>query len=388
VTAAPRWEFATAARVVFGRGVAREAPAAVSAFGTRVLVVTGADPARADWLVAGLAELGASPSVVATPGEPDVHFIAGHAASTARAAIDVVVAVGGGSAIDAGKAIAALAANEGDIFDYLEVVGRGRALKTPPLPFIAVPTTAGTGSELTRNAVITVPEQRVKVSLRSAMMLPQVAIVDPDLTRTLPRDATAFTGLDALTQNIEPFLSSRAMPLTDAVCSEGIRRAARSLRAVVQDGGNADAREDMAVASVCGGLALANAGLGAVHGLAGPLGGMSGAPHGALCAALLAPVLAANVAALESREPRSAALLRAARVAKWLTGRRAATAIDAVDWVAALTADLAIPRLSDWGVRAADIPEIVEQAVRSSSMKANPIVLTADELTAVITSAL
>jgi alcohol dehydrogenase class IV len=388
VTAAPRWEFATAARIVFGRGVAREAPAAVSAFGTRVLVVTGSDPARADWLVAGLAELGASPSVVATPGEPDVHFIARHAASAARAAIDVVVAVGGGSAIDAGKAIAALAANDGDIFDYLEVVGRGCVLKTPPLPFIAVPTTAGTGSEVTRNAVVTVPEQRVKVSLRSPMMLPQVAIVDPDLTRTLPRDATAFTGLDALTQNIEPFLSSRAMPLTDAVCREGIRRAARSLRTVVHDGGNADAREDMAVASVCGGLALANAGLGAVHGLAGPLGGMFGAPHGALCAALLAPVLAANVAALESREPRSAALLRAALVAKWLTGRRAATAIDAVDWVAALTADLAIPRLSHWGVRAADIPAIVEQAVRSSSMKGNPIELTPDELTSVITSAL
>ncbi len=388
MTVSAVWEFATAGRISFGRGVARDAAATVAAFGTRVLVVTGATPARAEWLVTGLAALGASPSVIVAAGEPDVQFVADKARSAVREAVQVVAAVGGGSAIDAGKAIAALATNAGHIFDYLEVVGRGRPLKVPPLPFIAIPTTAGTGSEVTRNAVLAVPEHRVKVSLRSPLMLPRVAIIDPELTYPLPSRATAFTGLDALTQNIEPFLSPRATPLTDAICREGILRAARSLRIAVRDGQDAEAREDMAMASLCGGLALANAGLGAIHGLAGPLGGMFASPHGALCAALLAPVLAANVAALASREPRHAALSRVSDLARWLTGRHDARAADAIEWLATLTAELAIPRLSAWGVRAADIPTIVEQAARSSSMKGNSIELTADEIASIVARAL
>jgi alcohol dehydrogenase class IV len=388
VTAPGRWEFATAGRIMFGRGAARDAAATVAAFGTRVLVVTGATPARAEWLVEGLAALGASPTVIFVDGEPDVAFVGASASFAVRKAIGVVVSVGGGSAIDAGKAIAALATNAGDIFDYLEVVGRGRSLQAPPLPFVAIPTTAGTGSEVTRNAVLAVPDQRVKVSLRSPLMLPRVAIVDPELTYTVPDEVTAFTGLDALAQNIEPFLSPRATPLTDGLCREGIRRAARSLRAAVRDGQDAGAREDMALASLCGGLALANAGLGAVHGLAGPLGGTFAAPHGALCAALVAPVLAANVEALTAREPGTPARSRADEVAQLLTGRAAATAPDGVEWLAALTAELGIPRLSAWGVGTADIPTIVEQAARSSSMKGNPIALTPEELASIVASAL
>jgi alcohol dehydrogenase class IV len=388
VTAPARWEFATAGRILFGRGVARDAPAMVAAFGRRVLVVSGATAARAEWLVDGLTAVGSSPTLVCASGEPDVRFAADCAAFAARKAFDAVVALGGGSAIDAGKAIAALATNAGDVFDYLEVVGRGRPLTAPPLPFVAIPTTAGTGSEVTRNAVLAVPGQRVKVSLRSPLMLPRVAVVDPELTYSVPPDVTAFTGLDALTQNIEPFLSPRATSLTDGFCLEGIRRAGRSLAAAVHDGHDADAREDMAVASLCGGLALANAGLGAVHGLAGPLGGTFAAPHGAVCAALVAPVLATNVEALAARDPRNPALTRADEVARRLTGSRTAVARDGVEWLAALTAELRIPRLSAWGVGPADIAAVVDQAARSSSMKANPIALTTEELASLVARAL
>jgi alcohol dehydrogenase class IV len=337
--------------------------------------------------VDGLAGQGADVKLIYVEGEPSVAFANDAAEFARRKATDVVVAVGGGSALDAGKAIAALATNDGDVFDYLEVVGRGRAIAVPPLPFVAVPTTAGTGSEVTRNAVLAVPDHRVKVSLRSPLMLPRVAIVDPELTCDLPPTLTAFTGLDALTQNIEPFLSRRATPLTDGVCREGIRRAARSLRAACEDGRNMDAREDMAIASLCGGLALANAGLGAVHGLAGPIGGMFTAPHGAVCAALLADVLSINLEALTARASDSPARARADEVARLLTGREDATAWDGVAWLSALTEALRIPGLSTWGITSADFPGIVDQAARSSSMAGNPVALTAEELTAALADA-
>lgn len=203
-------------------------------------------------------------------------------------------------------------ANGGDPLDYAEVIGHGRPLERRSLPLIAIPTTAGTGAEVTRNAVIGSPEHRVKVSLRSPLMLPEVAIVDPELTRDLPPALTASTGLDALTQLIEPLVSCRTNPLTDALCRSGIQRAARSLRRAVEHGEDLVAREDMSLASLFSGLALANAALGAVHGLTGPLGGMFEASHGALCASLLPAVMEANVRALRHRAgtPRPAALQR------------------------------------------------------------------------------
>jgi alcohol dehydrogenase class IV len=381
------WEFATAARIVFGRGAAHGAAGIVAAFGRRALVVTGSTPARAEWLVDGLETAGVATTLIYVEGEPDAEFVHTSAAYARRKAIDVVAAVGGGAALDAGKAIAALATNDGDIFEYLEVVGQGRALSAAPLPCVALPTTAGTGSEVTRNAVVTVPRHHVKVSLRSPLMLPRVAIVDPALTDSLPPALTAFTGLDALTQNLEPYLSPRATPLTDAVCREGLLRGARALRRAWADGADTAARDDMAVASLCGGLALANAGLGAVHGLAGPIGGLCAAPHGAVCAALLAPCVAANLAALRSRAPDHPALNRMRDAAVWLTGRPGAMPDDLVEWLGRLAADLGIPRLSHWGVTGAEVAAVVDQAGRSSSMKGNPVALTPGELTAVLQEA-
>jgi len=310
------------------------------------------------------------------------------------------VGFGGGAALDAAKAIAILVTNPGDVLDYLEIVGRGKTLTEAPLPMMAIPTTAGTGTEVTRNSVIISPEHRVKVSLRSPLMLPGIALVDPELTYTLPPTLTAATGLDALTQLIEPFVCTRANPFTDGLCKEGITRVVRSLRRVVDSGQTvaargsagapeiAAAREDMAVASLFGGLALANAGLGAVHGIAGPLGGMARAPHGAVCAALLPGVAAANLYALRRRAPRSEALGRYAKLAQLLTGDSGAAGDEVSKWLRRLVADLGIPGLGAYGVGPEHIPELVEKAVSASSMKANPVELTREELASIVESAL
>jgi alcohol dehydrogenase class IV len=305
-----------------------------------------------------------------------------------NAGCDVVVSIGGGSVIDAGKAVAAIATNGGEPLDFLEGVGKGKAIATPPLPLIAVPTTAGTGSEVTRNAVLGSTEHGVKASLRSPLMLPRVALVDPELTYGLPPAITATTGLDALTQLIEPYVSARANPLVDAVCVAGIERIAGALRAAYRDGADREARRDMALASLFGGLALANAGLGVVHGFAAPLGGSWKAPHGALCAALLPHGMAANVAALRTRAATHPALERYAAIARLLTGRNEASAEDGIDWVRALCVDLNIPALHVWGITEADLPGVVEMASHASSMKANPLPLRAEELLAVITASM
>jgi alcohol dehydrogenase class IV len=271
---------------------------------------------------------------------------------------------------------------------YLEVIGEGKSLTKRPVPCIAIPTTAGTGSEVTRNAVLGSPERGVKVSLRHPWMLPTIAVVDPQLTLGLPADITASTGLDALTQLLEPYVSLKANPLTDALCVEGIRRSARSLRQAWTDGRDVCAREDLALASLLGGLALANAGLGAVHGLAAPLGGMRPVPHGVACAALLPHVWKANVRALRSRAPESPALGRFEDVARLLTGRAQATAEDGTVWIAALVAELCIPRLSDFGLSAGDIPSMAAHAMKASSMQTNPVKLEAEELEGILLKAL
>lgn len=378
-----RFEFATAARIVFGPGAVREVAPAARALGSRVLLVTGRRPERSAALAAELEAVR-----FAVEGEPTVDEARRGVALARTSGCDVVVAMGGGSAIDAGKAIAALAANSGEPLDYLEVVGRGQPLAHAPLPFIAVPTTAGTGSEVTRNAVLASPEHRVKASLRSPSMLPRLAVVDPDLTLDVPPDVTAATGLDALTQVIEPYVSSRANALTDLYCLEGMRRAARSLERACRDGGDRAARTDMAMASLMGGLALANAGLGAVHGFAAPLGGAFPAPHGAVCAALLPHAMKINIAALRAREPESEALRRYETVARLLTGRADAAPEDGAAWAAALCRGLGIPPLRAYGVTADDIPALCERAARASSMKGNPIALTGEELAAIVERAL
>lgn len=376
----PRFEFATAARVVFGAGTIQESGRLAADFGARALVVTGRDPARAQPLLDSLHAAGVPAVLFGVAGEPAIETINEGVAVARKEGCGAVVAFGGGSAIDAGKAIAAMLANPGELLDYLEVIGGGKTLPHPSAPLMAIPTTAGTGSEVTRNAVLTSPAHKVKVSLRGAGMLPRIALVDPELTHSLPRAVTASTGLDALTQLIEPYTCCRTNPMVDALCVDGIRRAARSLRRACDHRADADARADMSLASLFGGLALANAGLGAVHGVAGPFGGMFDAPHGATCAALLPYVMEANRDALRQRAPGSAAARRYEEIARLLTGDPSADAASGSAWVHRLVRDLDIPPLSAYGWEEADLPELAAKAAQASSMKANPIVLTTDEL--------
>ncbi len=377
----PKFEFATAGRILFGDGVVRDVPAAARAFGRRALFVTGATPDRAAPLRAALEAAGVECIPVTVATEPTLSLVRGGPRDA-----EVVVAIGGGSVLDAGKALAAMLTNPGDPLDYLEVIGRAQPLPFPAAPCIAIPTTAGTGSEVTRNAVLGSAEHRVKASLRSPGMLPRLAVVDPELTHDLPRAITASTGLDALTQLIEPYVGIRANPMTDQFCVEGIRRAAAALPRVCDNGADREARSEMAWASLLGGMALANAGLGAVHGFAAPIGGMVNAPHGAVCAALLPHVMDVNVEALAARNP--GRLIRFTEVARLLTRLPHATAGDGVEWLAALCRKLDVPPLGTYGITAADIPVLVEKAAQASSMKGNPVVLTSEELREIISRAL
>jgi alcohol dehydrogenase class IV len=375
------FEFATAGRILFGEGSLRQVPAAAASLGRRALLVTGASPDRAAPLQRALDAAHVSSVLFSVSGEPTLDVI-----RSAPRDCDFVIAMGGGSALDAGKALAALLTNPGDALDYLEVIGAGRPLAIAAAPCIAIPTTAGTGSEVTRNAVLGSPEHRVKASLRSPSMLPRLAVVDPELTYGLPRAVTASTGLDALTQLIEPYVSVRANPMTDQFCVEGMRRAAGSLRRAWENGGDRQARGEMAWASLLGGMALANAALGAVHGFAAPIGGMFPAPHGAVCAALLPYALEVNARALRARSPEK--LDRYDEVARLLTGKPHATAVDGVAWVADLCHELEIPPLRGYGVTQSDIPVLVEKAAQANSMKGNPIALTEEELREIISRAL
>ena len=376
-----KFEFVTPTRIVFGAGTVHAAGAIAKEFGRRVLVVTGRDSRLGERILAGLKSSGVGAVTFSVAGEPELETVE-RGTKLARAEhCELVIGFGGGSALDAAKAIATMLTNEGGLLDYVEIIGRGRPLTKLSAPFIAIPTTAGTGAEVTRNAVLASPEHKLKVSLRSPLMLARVVVIDPELTYDLPPALTASTGLDALTQLIEPFVCNRANPMTDGLCVEGLRRAARSLRVAFSKGQDKDAREDMAVASLFGGLALSNAGLGAVHGFAGPIGGSFSAPHGAICAALLPHVMAMNLRALRQRDPNGAALHRYDEVAWWLTGDMKAKADDGVKWVRALVADLKVPRLGSFGIKREHFADLVAKAANASSMKANPVVLTPEELT-------
>lgn len=382
------FEFATAGRVVFGPGCLSAALMDAPRHGTRALVVSGSRTERAEPLVARLTELGVPSQVHGVSGEPSVSTALELVTRGRDFGADLIVGFGGGSALDAAKAVALLLANPGDPLDYLEVVGRGLPITAPALPCIAIPTTAGTGSEVTRNAVLASTEHRVKVSLRDASMLPRLAIVDSQLTLSVPRATTAATGLDALTQCIEPYLSCAANPLTDGIALEGMRHAARCLRRAYADGSDLEARTGMALASLFGGLSLANAKLGAVHGFAGPIGGMCDAPHGAVCARLLPLVFATNLTALRQRQPENPALARMQRVAQVLLDDSNAAADAAIEWLEALIDDLGIPGLAQYGLTQAELPDLVQKAQRASSMKGNPLPLTPDELHSLATKAL
>jgi alcohol dehydrogenase class IV len=380
------FEFAMAGRILAGPGRAAELPDLLAGLGSRVLVCTGASPDRYSGLLAGLK----APAVVfPVAGEPTVDLARAGVAAAREHGADVVAAIGGGSVIDTGKAIAMLLGNGGDPLDYLEVVGSGQKITEPAVPCVAVPTTAGTGAEVTANAVLASPAHRVKASLRSPLMIPRVALVDPQLTVSCPPAVTAASGMDALTQCLEPYVSPRATPLTDGLAREGLRRAAAGLRTAFADGGDLPARTDMALCSLLGGMALANAKLGAVHGLAGVIGGTADVPHGVACAALLAPVTEANVRALRSGSgPPSPAVDRYEETARVLTEQPAASIADGLAWIRETVTMLGIPRLAAFGLRPADIGEVAAKAARSSSMQGNPVALSDDDLRAILLQAI
>lgn len=382
-----RFEFATATRIVFGASTLRQIGPLAAEMGKRALVVTSREGTREAPLMDLLDQQGIAGVIYSVAGEPTVASAQQGAQRAQQAACDMVISIGGGSVMDTGKAIAALMNNTGDLLDYMEVIGQGKALMQPSAPFIAIPTTAGTGAEVTRNAVLASPEHRVKVSLRSPLMLPRLALIDPELTTSLPPEVTASTGLDALTQLVEPFVSVRANPMTDAFCREGIRRAARSLRRACEHGDDATAREDMSLASLFGGLALANAGLGAVHGFAGVIGGMFTAPHGAICARLLPHVMEINLRALEERLPESDALHRYDELAQIVTGNDQASALDGVAWARELCEALGIPPLASYGLTPDNWPGVIEKSSVASSMKGNPVQLTPEEMQEILVKA-
>jgi alcohol dehydrogenase class IV len=391
VTAAG-FEFATAGRIVVGAGRAAELPGVLAGLGTRVLVCTGASPARHEGLLAGL---GLPAAVFGVPGEPTIELARAGLAVAREHGADVVAAIGGGSVIDTAKAVAMLLGNGGDPLDYLEVIGAGRKITQPAAPCVAVPTTSGTGAEVTANAVLASAGHQLKASLRSPLMIPRVALVDPGLTLSCPPAVTASSGMDALTQCLEPFVSVRANPVTDGLAREGLRRAAAGLRAAYADGTDLAARADMAVCSLLGGISLANAKLGAVHGLAGVVGGTGHVPHGVACAAFLTPVIEANLRVLRSGPPggegRSGGgrvLSRYTEVAQLLTGVPDASADDGVAWIRETTTMLAVPGLAAYGVGPQDADRIAEDAARSSSMQGNPVPLSHEELRAIVRRAL
>lgn len=385
-----RFDFATATKIIFGSGSLRELPPLLPAYGTRPLVVTGRNPDRAAPLFDLLKNAAIPYTTFSTDGEPKIDDARRGVEMANGAGCDFVIALGGGSVLDTGKAIAGLLPNPGDPLDYLEVIGAGKPLKNRGVPFIAIPTTAGTGSEVTSNAVLASPEHKVKVSLRSPYMLARLALVDSDLAHSSPPDVTANSGLDALTQVIEPYVSNKANPFTDALCRDAIHRIAESLADAYHNGDDAVAREDMALGSLLGGIALSNAKLGAVHGFAGPIGGMFDAPHGAVCARLLPFVMDANIHALRERDPEGQGLIRYDIVAgrlinKWV---EEVEPEDGAAWVHKLCAELQVAPLSNYGITEADIPAIVEKAAVASSMQGNPIKLTVNEMSQILRHAL
>jgi alcohol dehydrogenase class IV len=382
------FEFATANQIKFGAGVINILGVEAAKLGKRALLVVncpGADSTKVKNL---LNQVGIEHISIEVCEEPTVDFVRQGLEKARSEKCDLVISFGGGSAIDTGKAIAVMLANPGELMDYLEIVGKGKSLKIHAKPFIAIPTTAGTGSEVTKNAVIAVPDKQIKVSLRSSFMLPYMAIVDPELTYTLPPAVTASTGMDALTQVIEPYVSKKANAMVDMFCREGMFRAARSLRQAFIKGNDITAREDMALTSLLGGFSLANAGLGAAHGFAAPIGGMFKAPHGAVCAKVLPSVVSTNVKAIMEREPANPVLQRYKEIAQLLTGDKRASIEDGITWLQELCDFMVIQPLSTYGITLQDLPALVDRSAVASSMQANPLPLTKGEMMQILEQSL
>jgi alcohol dehydrogenase class IV len=382
-------------RIIFGNGRFSEAGAVAARLGRKALIVTHGSESAAP-LVRRLSEqlrsAGITVELQHIGGEPEVHDVDVGVDTARTSGAEVVIGLGGGSAIDAAKAIAGVLANGGSALDYMEVIGEGKKIERPAKPWIAIPVTAGTGAEVTRNAVIGFREKHFKASLRSDLLLPRAAIVDPELGVDVRPEVTARCGMDALTQCLEAFVSKRAQPLSDQAALDGLRRASRSLRRAYENGSDLESRGEMALAALCGGIALTNAGLGAVHGFAAPLGAQIPVPHGTVCAALLPHVMDANIKALRAKGAPAETLARYATIGRALSGLDVQDddeAIDAGVKVARdLVRELGIPRLGSFGLRDKDVPGIVGRARKASSMRYNPVDLDEDVLVGILRAAI
>ncbi|HSH19566.1 MAG TPA: iron-containing alcohol dehydrogenase, partial [Draconibacterium sp.] len=339
------FQFAAPTRIIFENGSFKKLPDLIAELGSIVFIVTGQRTISAIQLSKWLNEINFETEIFSVGTEPTTHDIEKGVRLARKTACNIVVGIGGGSVVDAAKAIAALATNKGCLIDYLEIIGKGRKLENDPLPYIAVPTTAGTGAEVTKNAVIKSEVKKVKVSLRSEKMFPAIAVIDPALTLTMPPELTAFTGVDALTHLLETFVSCQSNQFIDMLCREGMKRISSTLETAFFNGENLQARENMAMASMLGGLALANVKLGAVHGFAGPMGGMFTIPHGAVCACLLPAVMEINIRVIKENN-RGTELVKYDEVARILTQNENSIAEDGVVWVKEMVKKLKIPSLS------------------------------------------
>jgi alcohol dehydrogenase class IV len=367
-------------RVIFETGSRFQIKNHIITFGNRVLVIHSKSHPLIPEMIQGLKGSDIEILSLEVTGEPSIESVTEILYQTRNLKFDCVIGIGGGSVIDTAKAISALKNNPGPVTDFLEVVGQNLPLKNPPIPYIAIPTTAGTGSEVTKNAVLNVTEKKIKVSLRSNMMIPRLAIIDPELTYSMPPEVTASTGMDAIVQLIEPFISIKANPFTDAICREGLKTATKSIRNAFHDPLEPESRIGMSYASLSGGIALANSGLGAVHGFAGVIGGMYPVPHGKICAALLAGAIQINLEALANREIGNPVREKFRELAVILTGRMNAQESDLVEWSRDICSEVGIRSLSTLGIIRSEFATICEKAAVSSSMKGNPIILTQDEL--------
>jgi alcohol dehydrogenase class IV len=386
-------------RIVFGAGTVTKLPALAASYGRRALIVTGGRSLREsphwDALLEGLREHNVSWLSMSVTTEPSPTLVDQAVREFLPAGIDVVVGIGGGSVLDAAKAIAGLLPHGNSVMDHLEGVGRNLPYNGPATPFIAAPTTAGTGSEATKNAVLSVQgDDGFKKSFRHDALVPQYAVVDPRLLAACPPAQIAANGMDALTQLIESYVSLKANPFTDALAISGIE-AVKSGFFAAHAGGDSDAaaagRSCMSYAALMSGITLAQVGLGSVHGLASPLGAFFPIPHGVVCGALLAPATEINISTMRNREPGNPALARYARLGRLLGDAHQAGDEDARERLVAVLRDwtrrLALPGLKDYGVTTDDLHRIVA-ASRSGSMQTNPIVLTDDEIAQVVRASL
>jgi alcohol dehydrogenase class IV len=381
------FRFSTSPNIIFGVGKISELKNVILAYDKKIIIVTAPimnniskvfdiiEKANKEWIT------------TIVEHEPTTETINNVVRSARKFETQLVIAIGGGSVIDTGKAVSALLTNPGKLIDYLEVVGKGLPLQNRSVPLIAIPTTAGTGSEVTRNAVIEIPEKKIKVSLRGLFIQSEVALVDPEFTLSVPPRVTAYSGMDAFIQVIESYVSTKANIMTDIFCRDGIKTAATSLLEVYSYGDDLSARIKMSWVSLLGGICLANSGLGAVHGFAGPIGGMFHIPHGAICASLLPAVMGVNITALQQRDPQSNSLKKYKEIFQLVTGKPNTRIEDGLNWFRELYTKLQIPSLRELDITKNNFSDIIRQSKIASSMQVNPIVLNDEELNTILENA-